>query len=212
MPFNATKQSPPESSWLPRGLSTAKAPGATRKALTSGELFYPGPRPVKMLEAGQWDFPGAEPVAMKASNVEPRPASVYGVTKLAQEQLLRLWGDAFGCEIGILRLQNVYGPGQTPSNPYTGIMSLFLSRGTHWSRNFRLRGRVIRRDFVIIDDVAAAVIAVVEADTCPPDPIDIGSGDYLTILEAAQIIADIYHAPAPHYRAMAPRRRSPCVG
>ena len=164
----------------------------------SGELFYPGPRPVKMLEAGRWDFPGAEPVAMKASNVEPRPASVYGVTKLAQEQLLRLWGDAFGCEIGILRLQNVYGPGQTPSNPYTGIMSLFCRVARAGQEISVFEDGLVRRDFVIIDDVAAALVALVEADTCPPDPIDIGSGDYLTILEAAQIIAGIYHAPAPH--------------
>ena len=163
----------------------------------SGTLFYPGPRPVRMLEAHQWDFRGAEPVAMNATLIEPHPASVYGVTKLAQEHLLNLWANAFGAEVGIVRLQNVYGPGQTPSNPYTGIMSLFCRVAHNGGEISVFEDGQIRRDFVIIDDVAAAIIAMVEREECPTFPIDIGSGTYQTIAEAAEIIAEIYGAPAP---------------
>ena len=163
----------------------------------TGDLFYPGPRPVAMLENNQWNFADAEPVAMSAARVERHPASVYGVTKSAQEDLLTLWGDAFGCEIAIVRLQNVYGPGQTPSNPYTGIMSLFCRVAAEGKAIPVYEDGEIRRDFVIIDDVAAALLAAVDVEPVPPFPIDIGCGSYITVAEAASIIAQIYDAPAP---------------
>lgn len=163
----------------------------------SGELFYPGARSLAMLEAGQWDFDAAEPVAMNAQQVQPRPVSVYGVTKLAQEDLLRIWGDAFGVEIGIVRLQNVYGPGQTPSNPYTGIMSLFCRLAHNGQQISVYEDGEVRRDFVIIDDVADSIIKMIEVETCPIEPIDIGSGSYQTIHQAAKLIAGLYGAPEP---------------
>ena len=163
----------------------------------AGEVFYPGARPTTMFESGQWDFPNAHPLPMNASRVHARPASVYGVTKLAQEDLLRIWGDAFGTEIGILRLQNVYGPGQTPSNPYTGIMSLFCRVAYNGGQISVFEDGEVRRDFVIIDDVADSVLRMTEIDDCPPMPIDIGSGRFTTIHQAATIIAGIYGAPEP---------------
>jgi dTDP-L-rhamnose 4-epimerase len=163
----------------------------------SGDLFYPGARPTAMFEAAQWDFPDAEPVAMNASLVQPRPASVYGVTKLAQEDLLRIWGDAFGAEVGIARLQNVYGPGQTPSNPYTGIMSLFCRVAHNGGQISVYEDGEVRRDFIIIDDVADALLRLVDVEVCPTVPIDIGAGSYLTVLQAAELIAGIYDAPKP---------------
>lgn len=163
----------------------------------AGELFYPGSRTVAMFAKEEWDFPEAEPVAMNAALVEPHPSSVYAVTKIAQEQLLRMWGDAFGCEIGIVRLQNVYGPGQTPSNPYTGIMSLFCRVAYNKQQISVYEDGLIRRDFIIIDDVARALIKMIEIEKCPGVSVDIGAGHYTTILEAAQIIAKIYGAPEP---------------
>ncbi|MDO4888423.1 MAG: NAD-dependent epimerase/dehydratase family protein [Actinomycetaceae bacterium] len=169
--------------------------GAWRRA--DGGLFYPGPRPVRMFQAGQWDFADAEPVAMNGAKVERRPASIYAVTKSAQEDLLRLWGDAFGADIAVIRLQNVYGPGQTPSNPYTGIMSLFCRLAKAGEAIPLYEDGQVRRDFIIIDDIAESVIRATEVDEVPTDAIDIGSGQYTTIEEAARIIAGIYGAPEP---------------
>ncbi|MCM3779312.1 NAD-dependent epimerase/dehydratase family protein [Microbacterium hydrocarbonoxydans] len=163
----------------------------------AGDVYYPGPRPTSMFEAKQWDFPGAEPLAMNAALVQPRPASVYGVTKLAQEDLLRIWGDAFRVEIGIVRLQNVYGPGQTPSNPYTGIMSLFCRVAHNGEQISVYEDGEVRRDFIIIDDVALAILRMVQVDDCPTVPIDIGSGSFQTVGAAAELIASLYGAPAP---------------
>lgn len=160
--------------------------------------FYPGQRSVEQLRRGEWDFPGASPTAMESSRVMPAPVSVYGATKLAQEHLLSAWALAYGVEPVVLRLQNVYGPGQSLINPYTGIMSLFC-RIAKAGQSIPLYedGRV-RRDFVAIDDVARALCAAATMPFAGAHAIDIGSGETQTIANAARIIANYYGAPEPH--------------
>ncbi len=164
----------------------------------AGEQFYPGQRTRDILERGQWDFPGAEPVAMSATATVPAPVSIYGATKLAQENLLTAWAQSFGVEPVVLRLQNVYGPGQSLINPYTGILSLFcrLARAGRSIPLYEDGG--MRRDFVLIDDVARAILAAVTAERPGTTPIDIGAGEQQTIARAGQLIAERYGAPEPH--------------
>lgn len=163
-----------------------------------GVAFYPGLRSRSMLESAQWDFDDAVPTAMDARSVQPQPVSVYAATKLTQEHLVRVWADAHGTEARILRLQNVYGPGQSLTNPYTGIMSLFC-RMAREGRSIPLyEDGEVRRDFVIIDDVARAVFLAATVAGVSPEPIDIGAGETQTIRTAAEAIAARYGAPAPH--------------
>lgn len=170
--------------------------GAWRRP--DGSLFYPGQRSAEILERGQWDFPDAEPVAMASDEVHPAPVSVYGATKLAQEHVLSSWAQSVGVEPVILRLQNVYGPGQSLINPYTGIMSLFC-RMAKAGRSIPLyEDGEVRRDFVLIDDVARAVVAATLADAPGTQPVDVGAGEHQTIARAAELIAARYGAPAPH--------------
>jgi dTDP-L-rhamnose 4-epimerase len=170
--------------------------GAWRRR-SDGQVFYPGQRSVAALEAAQWDFPYAEPLPMDAASVEPNPVSVYAVTKLAQELLLRVWGQSFAVPVAAVRLQNVYGPGQSLSNPYTGIMSLFCRIARQGKPIPLYEDGLVRRDFVIIDDVARALLAVIDTEAADGQTIDIGSGQVQTIGDAARAIADHYHAPPP---------------
>lgn len=170
--------------------------GAWRRG--DGEVFYPAQRTASSLDQGQWDFEDAEPLPMDARRVDPHPVSVYAATKLAQEHLLRVWATSFGVEPAILRLQNVYGPGQAMANPYTGIMTLFC-RYAREGRSIPLyEDGEVRRDFVLIDDVAAAVVAAALSDRVSPAALDIGSGEFQTIGTAARTIAAAYGAPKPH--------------
>lgn len=163
-----------------------------------GDLLYPAQRTRQTLEDGTWDVPGAEPVAMDARRVRPAPVSVYGATKLAQENVLSVWARSHGVDAVVLRLQNVYGPGQSLINPYTGIMSLFC-RMAKAGRSIPLyEDGQVRRDFVLIDDVARSVHAAAVTDAVPTEPVDIGSGEHQTIATAAQLIAQRYGAPEPH--------------
>ncbi|GEA89969.1 epimerase/dehydratase [Cellulomonas cellasea] len=163
-----------------------------------GSTFYPPQRTRESLEGGQWDFPGAAPEPMRASTTFPAPVSVYGGTKLAQEHVLRAWAHSFGVEAVVLRLQNVYGPGQSLINPYTGIMSLFCRLAKAGESIPLYEDGQVRRDFVLIDDVARAVHLAAVVEPAPDEPVDVGSGEHQTIALAAELIAERYGAPAPH--------------
>ena len=163
-----------------------------------GRLFHPGQRTDAMLRRQVWDFPDAEPVAMEAQAVQPAPVSIYGATKLAQEHLISAWALSVGSRPVTLRLQNVYGPGQSLINPYTGIMSLFCRLAKAGQSIPLYEDGQVRRDFVIIDDVARAVVAAVTTPDVDPVPIDVGAGEDQTIARAAELIAAYYGAPAPH--------------
>lgn len=186
---------------LPRRivLSSSRAvygEGAWRRQ--DGSLFYPGQRTSETLDQAQWDFPDADPTAMKASEIYPAPASVYGATKLAQENILQTWANAYGVQTAILRLQNVYGPGQSLINPYTGIMSLFCRMAKSGKSIPLYEDGDVRRDFILIDDIASALVAAAVSADVSKEPLDIGSGEFQTIGTAARLIAEHYGAPEPH--------------
>jgi dTDP-L-rhamnose 4-epimerase len=118
-----------------------------------------------------------------------RPSSVYGITKLTQEQMVLTVGKALGISALAFRYQNVYGPGQSLSNPYTGILSIFSTRIRNGSSiNIFEDGRE-SRDFVFIDDVVAVTARGIEHQTQLVDVFNVGSGvatDVLTIAGTLQ--------------------------
>ncbi len=107
---------------------------------SGSEIFYPAPRSHAQLEAGIWDPKGptgdpAVPLASSADRTEPRPTNIYAATKLAQEHILAAWAAAHDTSLSVLRLQNVYGPGQSLTNSYTGIVALFARLATSNKRS-----------------------------------------------------------------------------
>jgi dTDP-L-rhamnose 4-epimerase len=165
---------------------------------SDGSTFLPGQRSHAQFERGQWDFEGATSLPSEATCTWPSPTSVYGATKLAQEHILSAWTGANDSALTVLRFQNVYGPGQSLTNPYTGIVSLFSQLAMRGETIGVYEDGLITRDFVYIDDVADALAAVV---TQVPDQVhstfDIGSGVATTILELASELARFHGAPAP---------------
>jgi dTDP-L-rhamnose 4-epimerase len=118
-----------------------------------------------------------------------RPSSVYGVTKLTQEQMVLTVGKALGISAIAFRYQNVYGPGQSLSNPYTGILSIFSTRIRNKSAINIFEDGKESRDFVFIDDVVAVTAKAVEHERQMVDVFNAGSGvasDVLTIADTLQ--------------------------
>jgi dTDP-L-rhamnose 4-epimerase len=164
---------------------------------SDGTLFRPGQRSHAQLESGRWDFPDAVAIPSRADSTQPAPTSVYGATKLAQENILSAWGGSRGVPVAIQRFQNVYGPGQSLTNSYTGIVSLFSQWAREGKRIPVYEDGIITRDFVYIDDVADAVVAALLAGPAAGPILDIGSGVGTTILDLARIIAEFHGAPEP---------------
>lgn len=163
-------------------------------------VFYPPQRSPHDLAAGRWDPPApsgarATPLANRAGHTEPRPTNIYAATKLAQEHLITAWCTAMQSSARILRLQNVYGPGQSPSNAYTGVLTYFAVQASAGKKIAIFEDGEIGRDFVYVDDVVDELLAATSGvgnDVC-----DVGSGLRSTIEQAAQVIAAVAAAPTP---------------
>ncbi len=176
--------------------------GEGRWISADGTAFYPGFRPADQLEAGRWDCVGesgepAKPLPSRAVITEPRPSNVYAATKLAQEHLLLSWGAALGVAVSILRLQNVYGPGQSLTNSYTGVLALFAQLAEARQPIEVYEDGAIWRDFVFVEDVVTAITQCIEQPPKGGRLLDVGSGQATTILEIAQGLAALTGAPDP---------------
>ncbi|MBV6695826.1 NAD-dependent epimerase/dehydratase family protein [Kitasatospora aureofaciens] len=172
---------------------------------THGDVA-PGPRRPADLDAGRFEPPcpvcgTALAPGLVAEDAPADPRSVYAATKLAQEHLASAWARACGGVVLTLRYHNVYGPGMPRDTPYAGVASLFrsaLARGEA-PRVFEDGGQ--RRDFVHVEDVAAANLAALTTiDARTPGSTrayNVGSGEPRTVGEMASALAEAYGGPAP---------------
>lgn len=120
------------------------------------------------------------------------PASIYGITKQNQEQMVLVACKSLGMEAIALRYQNVYGPGQSLGNPYTGILSIFstqIKKGN--DINIFEDGRE-SRDFVYIDDAVRATILGLEVPRPSYHSINIGTGRAIDVTEVARKLRNNY--------------------
>ena len=152
------------------------------------------PRQPQAMAAGDFTVPlptgavlPARPIASHAG-LPPAPASVYASTKLMQEYLLCQAGDGAPWDATILRFQNVYGPGQSLRNPYTGVLSIFARQLLAGGELAIFEDGDIARDFVFVDDIVDALVKANNADVDHGAILDIGSGEPVSILEMARML------------------------
>lgn len=125
------------------------------------------------------------------------PSSVYGISKQVQGQLVHLVCQTLGIESVSFRYQNVYGPGQSLSNPYTGILSIFSTRiKNHKMINIFEDGRE-SRDFVYIDDVVDATILGLEVPEAKGHVFNVGTGTVTDVLTVANTLCDKFGIEVP---------------
>lgn len=130
-------------------------------------------------------------------NSKIHPSSVYGITKQVQEQLVMTVCPLLNIEPVALRYQNVYGPGQSLVNPYTGILSIFS--------NLIMNGKPINifedglesRDFVYIDDVVEATMLAITHQNAQGEIFNVGSGIATTVNTVAQKLIDNFGIEVP---------------
>lgn len=132
-----------------------------------------------------------------------RPRSLYAASKTAQEHYALAWSEATGGAVVALRYHNVYGPGMPRDTPYSGVAAIFrsaLEKGDA-PRVFEDGGQM--RDFVHVDDVAAANLAAASSLADPDgaagfSAFNVCSGRPISILQVATALcAARGGAPAP---------------
>jgi dTDP-L-rhamnose 4-epimerase len=155
--------------------------------------FYPGARSAEDMAQGRFDH--RCPVCSQKLQLVPtdeasalQPTSVYGITKLTQEQMVLTVGKALGISALAFRYQNVYGPGQSLSNPYTGILSIFSTRIRNGNTINIFEDGKESRDFVYIDDVVEATLRGIEHPEPLVDVFNVGSGAATNVLTIANTL------------------------
>lgn len=154
---------------------------------------FPHPRSPEQLAKHDWSPRCPEcgkPVDADATREDDQlsPASIYAATKLAQEQLVRVAAKAMGIRHSILRLQNVFGEGQSLRNPYTGILSIFSTRLRLGLPLPIFEDGEETRDFVHVEDVADAMLTCVESAEADGATFNVGSGEPTSVMHVARLL------------------------
>ena len=110
-----------------------------------------------------------------------QPSSIYGFTKYGQESMSIIMGKALQIPVVALRIQNVYGPGQSLKNPYTGILSIFSTRIKNGNDITIFEDGLESRDFVYIDDVVDATCSAIKLEEANDQVFNVGTGVATTV-------------------------------
>ena len=122
------------------------------------------------------------------------PLSMYGINKHQQEQMVMLMAKSLKISAVALRYQNVYGPGQSLINPYTGILSIFSTRILNNNSLDIYEDGLESRDFVYIEDVINATILGIEKEEANGEIFNVGSGVATTVQEVAERLKILYES------------------
>lgn len=161
-----------------------------------GEVF-PERRNQSNLDSGKFECKcnhcGGELELMPTDeNSKIHPESIYGITKSNQEQMVLMSCESLNISAVALRYQNVYGPGQSLTNPYTGILSIFSTRILNNNSINVFEDGEESRDFVYIDDVIDATILAIQKDIKNNIALNVGSGVSTTVKYLADSLKKLY--------------------
>lgn len=197
-------------------LAQMYAAGCLRLVLASSMVVYgqgryvcpehgdvdPVPRSRADLDAGSFDHRcpvGGEQVewALVGEDAALRPRSLYAASKVAQEHYALAWAESTGGSVVALRYHNVYGPGMPRDTPYSGVAAIFRSSLEKGDAPGVYEDGGQMRDFVHVDDIAAANVASIEAELTGFDAFNVCSGKPVSILDVATTLCETRGDVAP---------------
>jgi UDP-glucose 4-epimerase len=117
----------------------------------------------------------------------PRPASPYGVAKIAVEHYLHAWERIHGLAAVSLRYANVYGPRQDPHGE-CGVVAIFCRRLLTGQPAVIHGDGEQTRDYVYVEDVAAVNVRALERPEVR-GPVNIGTGVETSVNRLYRILA-----------------------
>lgn len=165
-------------------------------------IVYPAHRTAEEMSKGDFEvkYPGcSKPLTLLPTDESSKihPSSVYGITKQNQEQMIMTVCPTLGIAPVAFRYQNVYGPGQSLFNPYTGILSIFSTRIRNNNGINIFEDGLESRDFVFIDDVVKATILGISKDEANGEVFNVGTGEPTDVLTVARSLIAAYNIDVP---------------
>jgi len=157
---------------------------------------YPTQRESIHMDQGDFEvkYPNSSALTLVGTDEESKihPSSVYGITKQNQEQMVLTVCPTVGIAGVAFRYQNVYGPGQSLKNPYTGILSIFSTQIKNGNNINIFEDGLESRDFVYIDDVVDATILGLEKEEANNQVFNVGTGVATNVLTVANELVKNY--------------------
>lgn len=171
----------------------------------------PGMRSTQQLQEKKWEpvCPYCARVVQPVPTRETKPlncSSIYALSKKDQEEMVLLFGRTYQIPAVALRYFNIYGTRQSLSNPYTGVVAIFASRLMNRKAPLVFEDGLQLRDFVNVQDIVQANLQAMQSDDADGIPLNIGSGQPISIREIASELApmlgvDTRHEIIGKYRA-----------
>ena len=158
-------------------------------------IYYTKGRRLHELQQNIWEVCNEQGEALRPLPMQEtqlaNPTSVYGFTKLWQEQLIQSYCEHQNIDAVVFRFQNVYGPKQELGNPYTGIIGIFTNSIVQRDRVELFEDGLMSRDFVFVGDVAQAVVQATFHEQPLSSIINIGSGQATTLRALVETVAQL---------------------
>lgn len=140
----------------------------------------------KLVYASSSSVYGAHPSPVRVEGAEALPTSPYGLSKLHNEHLAKVWGRFAGQPSIGLRFFNVYGPGQRPDGAYAAVIPKWIT----WPEpdvKIYGNGETIR-DFTYVGDAVQAICEAINVDSKHPQVVNVGTGKGTSLNELANLI------------------------
>lgn len=167
---------------------------------TKGYSYYPESRIDYQMQQKQFEPEhNGEILKVVATDEQSKihPISIYGITKQVQEQLVMNVCKSINIAGVSLRFQNVYGPGQSLTNPYTGILSVFSNLILNKKEINIFEDGLESRDFVYIDDVVESIYLSLFNEKANNKIYNVGTGIPTTVNDVASILQKCYNIQVP---------------
>ena len=132
---------------------------------------------------------GDNPKLPLKETYKPNPKSPYALQKLVGEYYCKIFNDIYKLPTVSLRYFNVYGSRVDPTNPYSGVITIFKQKIRDRKPLMIYGNGTQSRDFTYVDDVVEANIRAMEAET-NGEVINIGAGQAHTLLEVAEMLGN----------------------
>lgn len=125
---------------------------------------------------------------------KPEPEDLYGISKLACEQSLKVMGNVHGIEYVIARPHNVYGPRQNMTDPYRNVVTIWMNAILKGAPYYIYGDGSMRRCFSYIDDVVDALYKC-GFDDVAGRTFNIGADTHYSLLELSDTLQKVIGRP-----------------
>ena len=159
-------------------------------------VVFPISRDPSDLSSLYWEVrcPACQRALKPTATPESKPlssTSIYAITKKMQEELVLCFGKAYKFPVVALRYFNIYGTRQSLSNPYTGLVAIFLSRLLNKKPPIVFEDGLQSRDFINVKDIARANLLALATTGADFQTVNIGNGTSTSVLDVYNTLANV---------------------